>query len=90
MKWWTKLGLYFQTRKEMQELFNEMYSLIDLQIDDVLNNIKELDQNKVYYVEVETVEEVEAVKNVLRRVDAKLEWTMPKILVMNIKLKKKR
>lgn len=73
---------------ELVQAIEELDQRCKAQIDKAVAQIKELDQEKIYYLCVETDEEnLELIKGQLKAVKSRLRWTSPNILITNIKLK---
>lgn len=82
-----KITGWFRTREVLRKIIAQLKDhnshldrLLNYKIDLVLKTIEELDQEKVYYMKVETEEDLISVKEFIKRASALMKWTMPRII----------
>jgi len=92
-----KTGLYFKTRSQLikimtdlDEKIHRLEQITDEKILKKIDRINVLEQNKVYYIEMnkeDNIQECNNLRVVLERLGQSIQWTLPKILILNRKIK---
>ena len=87
--WAKKLWMYFWTKKRIIKELNDINNILDEQILDATNHIKELEQNKIYYISLPDYnkKEIDQVQELIKQTRKKIQWSIPPILVFNREIK---
>ena len=65
----------------LKETIKELQNHLTEKIDKQLMYIEELEQDKVYYIKVDSEEEVRILKDHLKMLERRLKWSMPKVII---------
>ena len=79
--------------KEKDKTINKLILELDRKIMNKLDKIKELEQDKTYYIQMkeeDTQEEINMLRLFVDRLRKEVQWTIPNIYIFNRKLRKKR
>lgn len=88
MKLFKKLRKWFWTKKKTIDYLTEINTILDNKIYESVNTIKELRQDKVYFLNLENYGEYEImlVDHYLSKIRNRITWTIPEIIIINKKL----
>jgi len=77
---WRKFQLKRKSKQELVDYIQNIHGVMEIQIDKMVNTLQELDQNKVYYMQIDNEYEIELVKKLMARATKGMKWTPPVIL----------
>jgi len=85
MKLFKKLRMWFWTKKRTIDFLTEFSTILDKRLDDSVHKVKELDQNKVYFLCLEgySKHDVDLAGNYFDKIRSRIKWTVPQIIVIN-------
>lgn len=78
---WNWISFRVKSRKWLIEELTKANKVLRSGLELFTITLKELDQSKMYYLKVDSVEDVEVAKKMLKMAELKMKWTLPKILV---------
>ena len=78
-----KIKLFFMTKAFLISELGKLNQLIEINMRITIENFKELEQHKLYYISVDTDKEVRSINLLLNRLRDKIKWTLPTIIVIN-------
>ena len=81
--------MWFWSKKKTLDFLTEFNEILDKKLDEAVMKIKELDQNKIYVIEVidSSQTDLELFQTYLDKIKSKIKWTMPQIITINQELK---
>ena len=80
---------YFRTKKSLIESISYFHDIASMQMDEAAKIIKELEQNKVYYLSAPGISgnELNKLVDALEQARSRIKWTVPNIIILNGELK---
>lgn len=75
--------------EKLHDSLKRVLNLLDVRIESLAKDIKQLDQDKVYYINVgnKTPEDIEKIREIFYLAFDKLDWTPPRIVFGTEELK---
>ena len=77
---WRKFQLKRKSKQELVDYIQNIHGVMEIQIDKMVNTLQELDQNKVYYMQIDNEYETDMFMNLMKKATKQMKWTPPVIL----------
>jgi len=80
------LRLWYYSRKQIIDEVQSLTEMLDIQMSKYIDQIEALEQDKIYIVCADE-DEYKPLQDILIRYGRKMNWTIPKIIIINRPLK---
>ena len=80
-----RLQLWIMSRKEYRQIILRQNQIIEERVRDWTSKIEELEQDKLYAIFVDTVDDAEYLNACFNEVSKRLKWSPPLIVILVLK-----